>query len=85
MLQAREKGRVYKIAKLMCGSYSEGTDAPIMDKQGRLLMTEAEQDVQWTEHFNKVLNRTPPPTEADIHEAETDLDVNPIPQEKKRS
>ena len=43
-------------------------------------MTEAEQDAQWTEHFNKVLNRTPPPTEA-----ETDLDVNPIPQEKKRS
>ena len=46
MQQAREKGRVYKIAKLVCGSYSEGTDAPIMDKQGRLLMTEAEQDAQ---------------------------------------
>ena len=85
MQQAREKGRVYKIAKLVCGSYSEGTDAPIMDKQGRLLTTEAEQDAQWTEHFNKVLNRTPPPTEADIQEAETDLDVNPIPQQKKRS
>ena len=53
MQQAREKGRVYKIAKLMCGSYSEGTDAPIMDKQGRLLMTEAEQDAQWTEHHHQ--------------------------------
>ena len=31
------------------------------------------------------MDGTPPPTEADIQEAETDLDVNPIPQEKKRS
>ena len=28
------------------------------------------------EHFSEVLNRPPPPTEADIQEAETDLDVN---------
>ena len=40
---------------------------------------------RWMEHFSEVLNRPPPPTEADIQEAETDLDVNPIPQEKKRS
>ena len=37
------------------------------------------------EHFSEVLNRPPPPTEADIQEAETDLDVNTHPPEKKRS
>ena len=48
-----------------------------MDKQGRLITTEAEQDARGTEHFSEVLNRPPPPpTEADTQEAETDLDVN---------
>ena len=41
--------------------------------------------MRWMEHFSEVLNRPPPPTEADIQEAETDLDVNTHPQEKKRS
>ena len=40
---------------------------------------------RWMEHFSEVLNRPPLPTEADIQEAETDLDVNTHPQEKKRS
>ena len=41
---------------------------------------------RWMEHFSEVLNRPPPPpTEADIQEAETDLDVNTHPPEKKRS
>ena len=42
-----EQGRVCKITKLVCGRYRGGTDAPIMDKQGRLLTTEAEQDARW--------------------------------------
>ena len=54
-----------------------------MDKQGRLLTTKAEQDARWTEHFSEVLNRPPPPTEADIQEAETDLDVNTDPPGKE--
>ena len=36
-----------------------------------------------TEHFSEVLNRPPPPTEADIQEAETDLDVNTDPPGKE--
>ena len=54
-----------------------------MDKQGRLITTEAEQDARGTEHFSEVLNRPPPPTEADIQEAETDLDVNTDPPGKE--
>ena len=46
-------------------------------------MTEAEQDTRWTEHFSEVLNRPPPPTEADVPEAETDLDVNTDPPRKE--
>ena len=65
----------------VCG---RGTDALIMDKQGRLITTEAEQDARGTEHFSEVLNRPPPPpTEADIQEAETDLDVNTDPPGKE--
>ena len=67
----------------MCGRYRRGTDALIMDKQGRLITTEAEQDARGTEHFSEVLNRPPPPTEADIQEAETDLDVNTDPPGKE--
>ena len=36
-----EQGRVCKITKLVRGRYRGGTDAPIMDKQGRLLTTKA--------------------------------------------
>ena len=36
-----EQGRVYKITKLVSGRYRGSTDAPIMDKQGRLLTTKA--------------------------------------------
>ena len=57
----REQGRIYKITKLVYGRYRGGSDTPIMNKKGRLLMTEAEQDARWMEHFSEVLNRPPPP------------------------
>ena len=41
-----EQGRVYKITKLVCGRYRGSKNAPIMDKQGRLLTTKAEQDAR---------------------------------------
>ena len=46
-------------------------------------MTEAEQDTRWTEYSSEVLNRPPPLTEADVPEAETDLDVNTDPPRKE--
>ena len=57
----REQGRIYKITKLVYGRYRGVSDTPIMNKKGRLLMTEAEQDARWMEHFSEVLNRPPPP------------------------
>ena len=54
-----EQGQVYRITKLVSGKYRGATDAPIVDKQGRLLTTEAEQEARWVEHFSEVLNRPP--------------------------
>ncbi|RUS74991.1 hypothetical protein EGW08_017258 [Elysia chlorotica] len=77
-----EQGKVYKITKIVAGKYRGTSNAPITDKQGRLLTTESEQEARWTEHFREVLNRPPPTAEADIHFAEVDLDINTEPPEK---
>ena len=78
-----EQGQVYKITKLVSGKYRGATDTPVMDKQGRLLTSEAEQEARWTEHFNEVLNRPPPTTEAVPQNLDTDLDVSIAPPEKE--
>ena len=61
-----EQGQVYKITNLVSSKYHGATDVPIMDKQGRLLTMEAEQEVRWAEHFSKVLNRPPPTIEPEV-------------------
>jgi len=78
-----EQGKVYKITKLVCGKYGGRKVAPVKNFQGRLLTTEREQEACWAEHFKDVLNRPPPTVEADIQEAETDLDVNTDPPNKQ--
>ena len=78
-----KQGRVNKITKLVSGKYRGTTDSPTVEKQGRLLTTEAEQDARWSEHFSEVLNRPPPTTEADVQDPEADLDLNTAPPEKK--
>lgn len=78
-----EQGKVYKITKLVCGKYGGRKVAPVKDLQGRLLTTERDQEARWEEHFKDVLNRPPPIVEADIQEAETDLDVNTDPPNKQ--
>jgi len=56
---------------------------PIVDKQGRLLTTEAEQVTRWVEKFSKVLKRPPPTIEAEVQDPDTDLDVSTAPSEKE--
>ena len=41
-----EQRQVYKITKLVSGYYHGTTNTPIVDKQGRLLTTEAEQEAR---------------------------------------
>ena len=65
------------------GKYRGTTDAPVTDKHGRLLTSKADIDARWAEHFSQVLIRLPPTAEADIQEAEHDLDVDTAPPEKE--
>ena len=52
-----KQGQVYNTNKLVSGKYHRATNTPIVDKQGRLFITEAEQEAKWAEHFSKVLER----------------------------
>ncbi|XP_025085353.1 uncharacterized protein LOC112558855 [Pomacea canaliculata] len=79
----REQGKLYKITKTISGKFHSTNDAPVKDKEGKLLTTEREQEARWAEHFREVLNRPPPSEEADIQEAIEDLDVNIAPPEKQ--
>lgn len=74
---------MYKITKLLSGKYQGSTDVLIADKQGKLLTTEAEQEVRWAEHFSEVLNRPLPTIEADVQDPENDLDVDTTPPDKE--
>ena len=58
-------------------------NTPIVDKQGRLLTTEAEQEARWAEHFSEGLNRPPPTIEAEVQDPDTDLDVSTAPPEEE--
>ena len=78
-----DQGQVYKITKLVSGKYPGATDTPILDKQGRLLTTEAEQEARWAEHFSEILNRPPPTIDAEIQDPDIDLDVNTASPEKE--
>ena len=78
-----EQGQVYKITKLVSGRYCRATDTPTVDRQGRLLTTEAEKEARWVEHIREVLNRTPPTTEAEVQYPDTGLDVSTAPPEKE--
>ena len=51
-------------SKLVSCKYRGTTDSPIMDKQGRILATEAKQEARSAEHFCEVLNRPPPTNES---------------------
>ena len=59
------------------------TDKLIVDKQGRLLATEAEQEARRAEYFSEVLNRPPSTIEAEVQDPDTDLDVSTALPEKK--
>ena len=78
-----EQGEVYKITRVICGKFRGASDVPVTDKQGQLLTSESEIDARWAEHFKEILNRPPPTAEADIVEAEHDLDVTTEPPGKE--
>lgn len=78
-----EQGKVYKITRIDYGKNRQTTETPIVDKKGRLLTAEAEQEARWVEHFNEVLNRAPPIIKANTQQAEDDLDISTEPPTKE--
>ena len=72
-----EMGIVYKIMKQICGNTNYKVNPPVMDKNGRLLTNEEEQERRLTEHFTEVLNRLDPQHPADIQLAEREIETSP--------
>ena len=81
--QRGEQGQVYRITKIICGKFKGNMDVPIKGKDGKLLTTETDQEKRWNEHFNEVLNRPPPETQAEITPAEEDLEIDIEPPRKE--
>ena len=70
-----DQAMLYNIAKQVCGRFRKNLDAPIKDKDGKLLISEEAQDARWAEYFSEILNRPPPETEPDIPVAVEDLEI----------
>ena len=77
------KDRYSRFAKIVSGKCLGATYTLIVDKKGRLLITEAEQGARWAEHFSKVLNRPQPTIRAEAQDLDTDLDISTAPPEKE--
>lgn len=52
----RDTRTVYKIAKVLTGSFTNRSSV-VKDEQGNVLAKEEEQTTRWVEHFQEVLNR----------------------------
>ena len=57
----------------------------LVNKQGRLLATEAEQKARWIVHFSEVQNRQPPTIEAEVQDPDTDLNVSTAPIRERQN
>ena len=69
---------LYKITKVLSGKYSS-CNRPVKDKSGNIIPGTAETTKRWKEHFESVLNRPDPDTQADIPAAEEILDIDTDP------
>jgi len=50
----------------VCGKFHNDSNAPVADKQGRLITSKEEQDKRWAEHFQEVLHQTEPALAANV-------------------
>jgi hypothetical protein len=78
---------LYRITKTLKGGF-QTTDLPVKNQQGKLCAREEDTLKCWKDHFEKILNRSDPETEANIEPAEECLDINtgpPSVEEVKRA
>ena len=79
-----DQATLYNIKKEVCGQFRKNLDAPIKDKDGKLLLSEGTQDAGWAEYFSEILNRPPPETEPDIPVAVEALEIEtPTPSKEE--
>ena len=69
---------LYKITKSLNGNVRSG-NCPIRDEGDKIITDDSEEVSRWQNHFQSILNRPSPDEEADIPEAEVDLDINADP------
>ena len=74
----QDMGTLYRISKIMTGGYTS-TDTPVRNQQGEVISSDEAKLKCWKDHFEKVLNREDPTTEAEIQPAEVPLDINTEP------
>ena len=67
--------RLYEITKKLSQKQGQA-DRPVKDKDGKPLVGEEQQLERWAEHFEELLNRSPPLNPPEILERETDLPIN---------
>ena len=77
--QRGHQSELFEITKSVCGKFHNNSNAPIMDKHGKLLVTKQEQEERWAEHFQEVLNQPDPTIPADVHLQFLGLDVSTDP------
>jgi DNA anti-recombination protein RmuC len=58
-------------------------EKPVKDKNGNIQTTTEEQKHRWKEHFEELLNRQPPETEAEISPVDQDLNISLDPPTKE--
>uniref|UniRef100_A0A914WQC5 Reverse transcriptase domain-containing protein n=1 Tax=Plectus sambesii TaxID=2011161 RepID=A0A914WQC5_9BILA len=72
---------LYRIVRELTGGRSNA-NAPIKDKNGKVLLTKEEQNARWMEHFQEVLNQPAPTAPHDFSAIipidQLDVNVNPI-------
>ena len=74
-----DQATLHNITKKVCGKFRKNLDAPIKDKDGKLLISEETQDARWAEYFSEILNLQPPETELEIPAAVEDLQIETRP------
>ena len=75
---AENQGELFKITNLVYGKF-HNINAPIMNKDGKLLATKQEQEERWAEHFQEVLNQPNPTAPAVVQPRDLQLDISTDP------
>ena len=84
----QDMGSLYKLTKSLTKSGFQSTDMPVRDQQGNMILKVEDKLRCWKEHFERVLNREDPETEAIIIPSSELLDIDTEPpsvEEVKRA